>query len=106
MVKENQVANPDQNQKKKLTSSIEFTGTMYPVYSSKFKAIGFMYSNEYGGVLQVEFNKGIKYQYAPVPKALFSEVFASASKGTWFTEKIQKNEALSYVKVGTNKLEL
>ena len=61
---------------------------------------------EYGGVLKVKFKNGILYQYAPVSKTVFGEVFQVQSKGQWFTDKIQKNKELSYVKVGTHKMEL
>ena len=65
-----------------------------------------MYHPETGNILQVEFSNGALYQYSPVTREKYSEIFSEKEKGKWLSKNFTNNSEVSYVKVGTNKLEL
>lgn len=74
-----------------MARKVKFNGTMYAVHSGSLKRVGWEYNQEESrGVLRAEFVKGAQYDYFPVSKELFTSMFSSESKGTWFAEKIKK----------------
>lgn len=85
---------------KQETQTPNFKGKMYTVYSGNLQSIGWGYDfDNKVGVLRAEFNKGTTYDYWPVSKELFSDIFKVESKGSWFQTNIVKNKTLNYKKV-------
>ena len=79
---------------------MKFTGKMYSIFSGNINRIGWEYDQETKqGVLRAEFKNGIQYDYFPVTKEKFSEIFQEESKGTWFDLEIKKNPSIDYEKV-------
>lgn len=78
----------------------EFNGKMYTVHSGNISQVGWEFDTvNQCGVMRVHFIKGTVYDYWPVEKSLFSEIFKAESKGSWFQQNIVKNKSLSYEKV-------
>lgn len=81
-------------------SQENFKGKMYFVNSGNLNRIGWEYDEETKqGVLRAEFRNGTQYDYFPVDKKKFSEIFSAESKGSWFDLEIKKNKSISYEKV-------
>lgn len=80
----------------------EFKGKMYNIFSGNLAKVGWEWDSvNKCGVFRAEFVKGSVYDYWPVTKELFSEIFKVESKGSWFQTNIVKNQSLSYEKVNT-----
>lgn len=79
---------------------MSFKGKMYLVNSGNMKKVGWEFDKTDGkGVLRVEFNGGRTYDYWPVKKALYNELWKAESKGKWFSENIKNNLEISYEEV-------
>jgi hypothetical protein len=77
----------------------EFKGKMYNVHSSNVNKVGWEYDEENKtGVMRIEFAKKT-YDYFPVSKTKFGEIFKSKSKGGWISENLVKNSTVNYEEV-------
>lgn len=77
-----------------------FKGTMYNIHSGNLKRVGWEYDEETKqGVLRAEFQRGDQYDYFPVEKKKFSEIFSQDSKGAWFNSEIKNSKSIGYEKV-------
>ena len=75
----------------------KFTATMYQVSSGNLSKIGYQYNPvEKCGVVQVEFHNGGVYQYWPISKIVYQEIFTAESKGKYFTAKIKQAPGVRY----------
>lgn len=63
-------------------------GELTPVESSNLTAVGW-----YDGRLRVQFKSGTLCEYDNVTRALFDELLAAESKGSWFARVIRKDVA-------------
>lgn len=78
----------------------EFKGKMYTVHSGNLEQIGWEFDEvNRCGVLRAKFKKGNTYDYWPVSRETFSDIFKQESKGSWFQSNIVKNKSLNYEKV-------
>lgn len=81
----------------------EFKGKMYSVFSGNLAKVGWEWDEvNKCGVFRAEFVKGNVYDYWPVTKETFGEIFKAESKGTWFQQNIAKNQSLNFEKVDLN----
>lgn len=81
-------------------SQKEFKAKMYVIHSSNIARVGFQYDYQKKyGVMRVEFHRGNIYQYWPVEKEKFSEIFKAESPGSWFQNEIVKNKELQFEKI-------
>lgn len=72
---------------------------MYIVLSGNLNRIGW-YENKKKPTLRVEFNNGLQYDYTPVPREKFLEIFnETESKGRWFAVNIKGDPKIKYKKV-------
>lgn len=75
---------------------------MYSILSGNLNKVGWYLKKDKSqsiGVLRVEFRNGAQYDYYPVSKEKFEEIFIQESKGSWFDREIKKNEKIKYSKV-------
>lgn len=80
---------------------------MYPVYSKKIEKIGWYYCQKtFQGVCVAEFPNTSRYMYFPIAKQVFSDIFASSSKGQYFTQNIERAPNVTCVKIGQPKMDL
>ena len=78
---------------------------MYEVHSSKLCKIGWYFcKSTFQGVIVAEFPKGAMYMYYPLAKEVLNQFFKSPSKGSFFTEQIQKKQGVNFLKLGQPKL--
>lgn len=70
--------------------------TREPVTSSNIKSVGY---DEPTRVLEIEFNKGLVYQYSPVTLAAYQELISAPSIGKHFHTHIKENDKLDVKKI-------
>lgn len=91
------------NQEEKIPpfdEQVKFTGILYNIHSSNATKIGYCYSNKVkAGVVRVVFKGNKIYDYYPVDKNVFSEIFSSESKGSWIQNNLVKKENINCVKI-------
>lgn len=77
-----------------------FKGKMYTLHSGNIAQVGWEFDAENKfGVLRAIFNNGRTYDYWPVTKEKFGEIFKAESKGKWFVQNISGNKSLNYEEV-------
>ena len=78
-----------------------FKGKMYTVHSGNIAKIGWEYDEtNKNGVLRIVFLKtGRTYDYWPVKKEIFSQIFKEESKGKYIQQNIINNKEISYEEV-------
>lgn len=87
---------------KPFDEEVKFTGTMYNIHSSNATKVGFCFSKKTNcGVMRVVFKGNKTYDYYPIIKNKFSEIFSEESKGSWIQKNLVKNKDMKYVEVIT-----
>lgn len=78
----------------------DFNGKMYNVHSGNLAQVGWEYDETNKcGVMRAMFKTGRVYDYYPVTKEKFGEIFKQDSKGSWFNREIVNDKSISYEEV-------
>ena len=78
----------------------KFSGKLYNIHSGSVQQVGWEHDKERNlDVMRIVFKNQRVYDYWPVSKVKFGEVFASDSKGKWVQSEIVNNPSISYEEV-------